>query len=103
MGAFMSQYPVAGARDPEQGEKALKDAAERISVLALLGKEDKYFYSDVLKEKYEETFKSPEVLVWDEVGHLPCFEEPGKTRDAILAFVKRVSDMGHIAQGSPVL
>ena len=43
-----------------------------------------------MEKLYEETFTDVEIQVWPEVGHIPFFEEPEKTRGAILAFVKRV-------------
>jgi len=37
------------------------------------------------------------------VGHIPFFEEPEKTRDAILTFVKRVAKVRlFLLQASPV-
>ena len=93
IGAYASQHP--GARTNyitrSQDEGALKAAAGNVPVLTLLGKEDKFILPDRVEKLFKETFADAEVHVWPEVGHIPFFEEPEKTRDAILAFVRRVT------------
>jgi len=93
IGAYASQHP--GARTNyitrTQDEAALKAAAGKVPVLTLLGKDDKFILSDRVEKLFKETFADVEVHVWPEVGHIPFFEEPEKTRDAILTFVKRVT------------
>ena len=83
---YESQHPFRRVEKPA----ILTDAAKNTPVLVLLGKDDKILSWESLGEKYKEEFTSVEVQVWPEVGHLPCFEEPEKTRDAILEFVERV-------------
>ena len=93
IGAYASQHPVARMNyiTRTQDEDALKHAAGKVQVLALLGKEDKFLLPDQVEKLYKETFAEAEVQIRPEVGHLPFFEEPEKTRNAILAFVKRVT------------
>jgi len=94
IGAYAYQHPTAKMNyiTRTQDEDALKGAAEKVPVLALFGKEDKFLLSDKVEKLYKETFAEVEVQIWPEVGHLPFFEEPEKTRDVILAFVKRVTE-----------
>jgi pimeloyl-ACP methyl ester carboxylesterase len=93
IGAYASQHP--GARTNyitrTQDEDALKGAAGKVPVLVLLGKEDKFILPDPVEKLFKETFTDVEVQIWPEVGHIPFFEEPEKTRNAILAFVNRVN------------
>ena len=93
IGAYTHQHPTAKANymTRTQSEDALKDAAGKVPVLTILGKEDKFILSDRVGGLFKETFVDVEVQIWPEVGHVPFFEEPEKTRDAILAFVKRVT------------
>ena len=105
IGAYASQHP--GARTNyitrTQDEAALKAAAGKVPVLTLLGKDDKFILSDRVEKLFKETFADVEVYVWPEVGHIPFFEEPEKTRDAILTFVKRVTKVRlFLLQASPV-
>ena len=55
------------------------------------GKGDKFVLLDRVEKLFKETFADVEVQVWPEVGHIPFFEEPEKTRDAMLGFVRRVT------------
>ena len=95
IGAYAIQHPAvkanfaARARD----EDALKGVTGKIPVLVLLGKEDKFVLSNRLGELFKETFADAEVHIWPGVGHVTFFEEPEKTRDVILAFVKRVAEV----------
>ena len=93
IGAYANQHPVARANyiTRTQDEGALKAVAEKVPVLALLGNEDKFLLPDQVEKLYKETFADIEVQTWPEVGHLPFFEEPEKTRNAILAFVRKVT------------
>jgi len=93
IGAYANQHPVARMNyiTRTQDEDALKGMAEKVPVLALLGKEDKFLLSDKVERLYNETFAEAEVQIWPEVGHLPFFEEPEKTRNAILAFAEKVT------------
>jgi len=93
IGAYASQHPVARMSyiSRTQDEGALKSAVGKVPVLALLGKDDKFLLVDPVEKLYKETFADVEVQIWPEVGHLPFFEEPEKTRNAISAFVKRVT------------
>ena len=105
IGAYASQHPGARANyfTRTQDEDALKAAAGKVPVLALLGKGDKFILPDRVETLFKETFVDVEVQVWPEVGHIPFFEEPEKTRDAILMFVKRITKVPlfHL-QTSPV-
>lgn len=93
IGAYTYQHPVAKKNYivRTQDEGALKGAVEKIPVLALLGKEDKFILPDRVEKLFKETFAEVEVQTWPEVGHLPFFEEPEKTRNAVLTFVKRIT------------
>ena len=93
LGAYANQHPVARMNyiTRTQDEDALKDAAGKVRVLALLGEEDKFLLPDRVEKLYKETFAEVEVQIWPEVGHLPFFEEPEKTKNAILGFVHRVT------------
>lgn len=93
IGAYTYQHPVAKKNYiiRTQDEGALKGAVEKIPVLALLGKEDKFILPDRVEKLFKETFAEVEVQTWSEVGHLPFFEEPEKTRNAVLRFVKRIT------------
>jgi pimeloyl-ACP methyl ester carboxylesterase len=93
IGAYAHQHPAAKMNymTRTQSEDALKSAVGKVPVLVLLGKGDKFLLPDQTEKLYKETFADAEVQVWPEVGHVPFFEEPEKTRDAILAFVKRVN------------
>ena len=93
IGAYASQHPAAKMNyiTRTQDEGALKGAVGDVPVLALLGEGDKFILSDRVQKLYKETFADVEVQVWPEVGHIPFFEEPEKTRNAILTFVKRVA------------
>lgn len=95
IGVYALQHPEARVYYlcRQQDADGFSNMARSISVMVILGEEDKFLKSMKLKGLYEETFgsrKSAEVQTWSGVGHLPFFEEPEKTRDAILAFVKRV-------------
>ena len=77
--------------DRIQDEGPLKSVVKGIPALLLMGKEDKFLSPEKMEKLFRETFgDEAEVQIWPEVGHLPFFEEPEKTRDAILGFVKRV-------------
>ena len=93
IGAYANQHPVARANyiTRIQDEDALKAVVEKVPVLALLGEGDKFLLPNQVERLYKETFVDVEVQTWPEVGHLPFFEEPEKTRNAILAFVKKVT------------
>ena len=93
IGAYANQHPVARTNyiSRTQDEDALKAVVEKIPVLALLGKDDKFLLPNQVEKLYKETFADVEVQIWPEVGHLPFFEEPEKTRNAILWFVKKVT------------
>lgn len=93
IGAYANQHPVAKMNfaTRAQDEDVLKSVVDKVPVLALLGKEDRFFLPDRVEKLFKETFAEVEVQIWPEVGHLPFFEEPEKTRDEILAFVKRVT------------
>jgi len=73
-------------------EEPLRHAAKEIPVLVILGKEDKFLLPEKVKELCLETFgeELAEVQIWPGVGHLPFYEEPEKTRDAILGFTRKV-------------
>jgi len=93
IGAYTTQHPAARMNyaSRTQDDSALKAAAGKVPVLAILGKEDKFMFSDRVEKLFKETFVDVEVQTFPEVSHAPFFEEPEKTRDAILAFVKRVT------------
>jgi len=93
IGAYAAQHPAVRTNyiTRTQDEDALKGAAGKVPVLVLLGKEDKFILPDRVEKLFKETFVDAEVQIWHEVGHIPFFEEPEKTRNAILAFVKRVT------------
>jgi len=93
IGAYANQHPVARTNyiTRTQDEDALKAAVEKVPILALLGKDDKFLLPDQVERLYKETFADVAVQIWPEVGHLPFFEEPEKTKNAILAFVKKVT------------
>jgi len=93
IGAYASQHPGAMMNyiTRTQDEDALKAAAGKVPVLTLLGKGDRFILPDRVEKLFKETFADVEVQIWPEVGHIPFFEEPGKTRDAMLTFVKRVT------------
>ena len=93
IGAYAVQHPTARTNyiSRTQDESALKAAAGKIPVLAVLGRDDKFILSDRVEKLYKESFTDVEVQVWPEVGHVPFFEEPEKTKSLILAFVKRLA------------
>ena len=93
IGAYAHQHPTAKMNylTRTQDEDALKGAVEQVPVLAILGKEDKFLLPDRVEKLYKETFVDVEVQIWPEVGHIPFFEDPERTRSEILAFVKRVT------------
>ena len=95
IGAYATQHPSVKANfvARTQDEGAFKGATGKIPVMVLLGKEDKFISPDRLGELFKETFADAEVHIWSGVGHIPFFEEPEKTRDVILAFVKRVIEV----------
>jgi len=95
IGAYAEQHPAARSNYifRTQDEGALKAATGKVPVLAILGKDDKFLLSDRVEKLYKETFADVEVEVWPEVGHIPFFEDPEKTRNVILAFVKRVAQV----------
>ena len=74
---------------PRHSHEKLKEMICHTPVLVILGEEDKLLFSRDLGELYKATFPDHEVHIWPEVGHLPFFEEPEKTRDAILNWVKK--------------
>jgi pimeloyl-ACP methyl ester carboxylesterase len=75
-----------------QDEGLLKGVAKKIPALLLMGEEDMFLLPDRLEKLFRETFGDDvEVQVWPETGHILFFEEPERTRDAILGFVKRVN------------
>ena len=93
IGAYATQHPTVKANfvSRTQDEGAFKGATGKIPVMVLLGKEDKFIFSDRLGELFKETFANVEVHIWSGVGQIPFFEEPEKTRSVILAFVKRAT------------
>ena len=93
IGAYAFQHPVAKMNyiTRTQDESALKGVVEKVPVLVLLGKEDMFILPDNVEKLFKETFTDVKIEIWPEVGHIPFFEEPEKTRNAILAFVRRVA------------
>lgn len=93
IGAYASQHPAARTNSitRPQSEDALKGVVGKIPLLVLLGKEDKFILLNKLEKLYKEVSPEAEIQIWPGVGHLPFFEEPEKTKDAILAFVNKVT------------
>lgn len=94
IGAYALQHPTARINyiTRTQDEDTLKVAAGKIAAIVLLGKEDSFLLPSRVEELYKESFSNVKAQIWPEVGHLPFFEEPEKTRDAILSFVKGVNE-----------
>jgi len=96
-------YRAVGQCEVYRHEKALREAGGKIPTLVILGKEDKFLLVNKVEKLYREAFTGElvEIQIWPGVGHLPFYEEPEKTRDAILEFVRKVQDECDSVHSSP--
>ncbi len=69
-------------------------AARNLPALVVWGRKDP-FIGWKYAERQRETFADAEVHVWDDCGHLPHVQHPGRTAETVAAFLKQtVSQAG---------